>query len=137
MTRAVVAFSFLLAAMLVPAQIRGPRKIDPQAQLIRYYHEFPDRYIRVSKESWQYSQPTKTAVHAFTLNNTATVPYCEIEVRFTYQDDKGATVATVKQSIPGILQPYRPAGQKDLRVKPVPDKAVNAVVSVSKALVCR
>ena len=137
MQRAAVAFSCILAAMTGSAQIRGPQKIDPQAQLIKYYRQYPDRYIRISKESWRYNQRTGMAQHSFTLNNTATVPYCEIEMRFAYQDEKGATIVTQAHPIAGILQPYRPVEQKNVTLKRIPNKAVNVVVTVSKALVCR
>jgi hypothetical protein len=133
---AAVAFSCVVLVLSASAQTHRPQKIDPQAQMMQYYRQYPDRYIRISKESWQYAQATRLALHSFTLNNTAVVPYCEIEMRFSYQDEKGAAVATMTQSIPGILQPYRPE-QKDVKLKAVPPKAVNVVVSVSKALVCR
>lgn len=134
---AALAFSCILLVMSVPAQIRGPRKIDPQAQLMQYYKQYPDRYIRVSKESWKYTSVSRMAVHSFTLNNTATVPYCEVEMKFSYQDDDGKTLATMTQVIPGILQPYRPVELKGIRVKPISAKAANMILSVSKALICR
>ncbi len=135
--RVVTALSCIFMAASGSSQIHGPQKIDPQAQLMKYYRQYPDRYIRISKESWRYNEKTRAAQHSFTLNNTAMVPYCEIQVRFEYQDEKGTTIATQSQQVAGILQPYRPVQQKDLTLKAIPARAVNVVVSVSRALVCR
>ncbi len=135
--RVVTAFSCIFLAISGFGQARRPQKIDPQAQLFSYYRQYPDRYIRISQESWRYNQRTRVAQHSFTLNNTAMVPYCEIRIRFEYKDEKGATLLTQSQQLAGILQPYRPVQQKDVTLKAVPAPAVNVVVSVDKALVCR
>ncbi len=135
-----VFLSLILITGLIGAawpQSRTPAKRDPQTQILQYYREYPDRYIRLSKESWYYDQIARTAVHSFTLQNTATVPYCEVQVKFAYQDEKGVTLVTQSQEIPGILQPYRPVDLKAFKVKGVNNKASNVVLTVSKALICR
>ena len=66
-------------------QGRLPRKPDPAAQLLNYYRKYPERYIRITDETWKYDQRAHSALHSLTLKNTASASYYGIEVRFEYQ----------------------------------------------------
>ncbi len=113
------------------------RRVDPQAQLLQYYRQYPDRYIRVSKESWKYEEKSRIALHSFTLRNTATVGYCEIEISFVYQASGGKTLHTEHVKLPDLLGALRTIDVNQLKVQKVPRGAETAIVRVAKALICR
>ena len=113
------------------------RKVDPQAQILEYYRQYPERYLRISKETWQYDQRSRTAFHSFTIKNTATVPYTGIELRFSYESSAGQKLKAEIVKIDGTLTAFAARELKHLRVKNVPASAVNVVVSVEKAAAVR
>ncbi len=119
------------------SQSRKPRGVDPQAQILQYYRQYPDRYIRVSKESWKYEDKSRVALHSFTLRNTATVGYCEIEISIVYQTSSEKTLHTEHVKLPDILGALRTIDVNQLKVQKVPRGAETAVVRVTKALICR
>jgi hypothetical protein len=116
-------------------QRRLAQKPSPQAQLLAYYRDYPDRYIRISKESWRYLQGTRTAYHSFTLRNIATVPYNAIEVRLSYQDSDGKTLQTQTVKIPGVLAAGGTMEVKDIAVKRVPAASERVLVGLARALI--
>jgi hypothetical protein len=139
----------LLAALLVVAykaamwvrplgrvdQAQFLKKKDPVAQVHEYYRDYPERYIRVGKESWKYLQNTGSAVHAFTLTNTATVAYHKIEVRLTYQSGAGETLRTEVLAVTGTLPVMGTLPVAGLEVTRVPAQAEQVVIRVERASV--
>ncbi len=113
-------------------QKRQSQKLSPQEQILQYYREYPDRYIRVFKVTWQYEQFSKKSFHSFSLRNSATVPYQEIEVSISYQAD-GKTLQTQNVKIPGVLGPGGTMEVKKIEVKGVPSASQDALITVSKA----
>ncbi len=109
------------------------RKIDPQTQILQYYRQFPDRYIRVTKETWQYVDVSRTAFHSFTLKNSATVAYQEIEIRFSYESSGGKVLNAQVIKMPGILAGLGTLRFEKFKVKNVPNSAINAVLTVVNA----
>ncbi len=118
-------------------QRRQARRVDPQAQLLQYYRQYPDRYIRVSKESWKYEEKSRIALHSFTLRNTASVGYCEIEISIVYQTSSDKTLHTEHFKLPDLLGPLCSIDVRQQKVKNVPRGAETAIVRVTKALICR
>lgn len=106
---------------------RGPTILD-------YYRQYPDRYIRVENESWQFDTGTLTATHSFSLRNLATVAYKEIVVRFTYEAPSGKILLTRDIKIAGQLQSQGTMNLKKIKVTGVPTATKSAVLVVSKAL---
>lgn len=129
------ALALFVSAPVV--QSHASRKPDPQAQLLDYYRRYPDRYILVSTQTWKYDFPARTAIHSFTLRNTASVGYCDIEVSFNYQAASGKSMQTQVVKIQGILEALRTLEARRIKVKGAPDTAEIALVSVVKASVCR
>ncbi|NWG13438.1 MAG: hypothetical protein HXY20_07900 [Acidobacteria bacterium] len=113
------------------------RRLDPQTQLLEYYRQYPDRYIRVSKESWKYEERSRTALHSFTLRNTASVRYCDVELSFNYLTPGGKVLHIEQVKLPNPLEALRSVDIFQLKVKKVPGGAETAVVRVAKALICR
>lgn len=127
----------ILPASAPAGQSRTSRKPDPQAQLLEYYRRYPDRYILVSNQTWKYDFVVRAAVHSFTLQNKATVGYCDIEVSFNYQSASGKTIQTQVVKVQGILEALRTLDARRVKVKRAPDTAEAVLVGVVKATVCR
>jgi hypothetical protein len=111
------------------------KKKDPLVQVHEYYRDYPERYIRIGKESWKYLQKTRTAVHAFTLTNTATVAYRDIEVRLTYQSAGGGTLRTEVVKVPGRLAVGGMLPISGLEVTKVPPQSEIVVARLERAAV--
>jgi hypothetical protein len=134
----VILFSYYAVPILPPdliEQRRQSQKLSPEAQLLIYYRQYPDRYIRVSKESWQYDQSSRSAFHSFTLKNTAGVAYYAIEVLVSYQRSDGKILYTQAVKIPGTLAPYGTLEVKKITVKHVPAASESVLIGVAKALI--
>ncbi len=119
------------------AQRRVPRRPTAEEVLQDYYRQYPDRYIRVSKESWHYDEKSHAATHSFILTNTANATYSDMQVRFTYQTGKGKTLYTQTLSVQGTLSPYKTLAVKGMKVKDVPVSAEIVLVVIAKASVHR
>jgi hypothetical protein len=117
-------------------QRRSPQKVDAAAQILEYYRKYPDRYIRLSEESWQYSEKSRCAYHSFTLRNTATLPYYGIEVRISYQTSHGKELKSEVVKIEGALPALGKLAVRDIKVRQVPP-AAKAVTAIVKAVVYR
>jgi hypothetical protein len=126
-----------LIACTVSGQRPASRRPDPHAQLLDYYRRYPDRYIQVSKQTWSYDFVERTAIHSFTLRNTASVGYCDIQVSFKYQAANGKSMQTQVVKVPGILEALQKLDVRRVKVKGAPDSAETVLVSVAKATVCR
>jgi len=126
-----------LTADLYPNQKRLPPKPDPATQLLDYYRKYPDRYIRISEESWKLDLSTRvggalSAVHSLTLKNIARATYHAIEVRFSYQTSSGKELFARSAKIEGELGPLT-TRKITVRVAGVPQAAEKVVTSVVKA----
>jgi hypothetical protein len=131
---AVLAMIIHIYAAARAEQTRPSRRPDPQTQLLNNYRKYPDRYIRISGESWKYDEDTKTASHSFALKNIAGVAYSGIEIRASYMDPNGKTMQKQVLKIPGILSPYQTKKFKGIKTRNVPaasDQALLAVITAS------
>jgi hypothetical protein len=131
------AVTSTLFASTVFGQSRASRRPDPHAQLLDYYRRYPDRYIQVSKQTWKYDFVARVAIHSFTLRNTASVGYCDIEVSFEYQAAGGKSMQKQVVKVPGILEALQKLDVRRVKVKGAPDSAETVLVSVTRATVCR
>jgi hypothetical protein len=59
-----------------------------------------------------------------------------MEVRISYQTEKGSPLSTRSLKLPGSLAPYKKTVLKHLTVKNVPGSPGSAVVEIAKASVC-
>jgi len=130
------------AAMRIPplplesvAQSRQMKKPDPQAQLMEYYRQYPDRYLRIANETWAYDPVSRIAFHSFTIRNIATVAYDAIEVNFSYQASTGKVLLTRTVKIAGPLAAFTTMDIKRMKVTGVPVTTKTVVTTVAKALV--
>ena len=126
----------IIAGCLQPGvgQRLPSRKPDPQQQLLEYYRRYPDRYIRISKESWVFAKQTREAFHSFTLTNLAGIGYSEIELQVAYQNRAGQSLQTQTLKLTGFLNPLGTMQVKQLKVKKVPAACDKAVLTVTKAV---
>jgi hypothetical protein len=125
-----------LATASAVSQQRRPPRLDPSAQLLQYYRQFPERYIRITDSKWEHSAASHEASHSLSLLNTATVSYCALELRITYQTEKGTSLCTRSLKLPGTLAPFKKTALKYLTVKNVQGSPDSAVVEIAKAVVC-
>jgi len=130
------------AAMWIPplpvdgvAQTRSMKKPDRQAQLMGYYREYPDRYLRITDETWLYDPVSRTALHSFSIRNIAMAAYTSIEVTFSYQTSTGKVLLIRTVKIPGQLAASATLAVKKLKVTGVPAATKTVVTTVAKALV--
>jgi len=124
-------------AVLYSQQKRPAPRPDPAAQLLNYYRKYPDRYIRISEETWKLEPATQvrgqlSAVHTLTLKNVARATYRDIEVRFSYQTLSGKELFARTTRIQGELGPLT-TRQFRIRVAGVPQSAEKVVTTISKA----
>ena len=113
-------------------QQRQLQRLSPQEQILQYYREYPERYIRVFKETWTYERTSKRSFHSFSLRNSATVSYHAIEMSFTYQAG-GKTLQTQTLKIPGVLAPGATMEVNKIEVKGVPAASQSVLIVVTKA----
>ena len=124
-------------AVLYSQQKRPAPRPDPAAQLLDYYRKYPDRYIRISEESWKLEPGTQlhgqlSAVHTLTLKNVSRASYRAIEVRFSYQTLGGKELFARTTRIEGELGPLA-TRQFRIRVASVPQSAEKVVSTITKA----
>ena len=114
---------------------RGAQQsMDPQLRVLQSYGRYPERYLRISRESWKYEKKSQTAFHSFTLINTAAVRYRDIRVRIRYQTDAGKVLSEQTIQIPEVIGPSTALQLNQLRVKGVPAAAEAAVLSLMSAV---
>ncbi len=134
---AILALAYKAALWIQPLsgfeQSPHGRKIDPQTQILQYYRQYSERYIRITKETWQYEEISRTAVHSFTLRNSATVAYQEIEIRLNYESSSGKVLYTQVTKVPGTLAALGTKKVENIKVKNVPGAAINVVLTVTTA----
>ena len=116
------------------AQRHPPQKVDASAQILEYYRKYPDRYVRISDESWQYSEKSRVAYHSFTLRNSATIPYSAIEVRISYQTPSGKELKAELVKVEGVLPALGRLAVRELKVKQVPP-AAKIIMTVAAAAI--
>jgi len=122
----------MLIALWAWALVQAP---GATGRLIENYRQYPDRYIRILDESWKLDPAGTTATHSFTLKNTAGVAYSDVTLRIAYQNSAGKDLQVQSLKIPGILKAYEIKKIKDFKVKNVPEKSDQAVISIAKALI--
>jgi hypothetical protein len=105
-------------------------KVDPKTRINEYYVRYPESYIRLSKESWQYDSAGGTAHHKFTLANRATVRYDSIRIELTYQSSAGKTLHCETISLPGTLEASGSMEISGLEVKHVPPASETVLIRV-------
>jgi len=105
-------------------------KVDPKVRVREYYARYPESYIRVSKESWQYLSTLKTAHHKFTLTNQATVSYDSIRIELTYQSAAGKAIHRETITLPGTLEASGSMEVSSLEVKHVPPDSDTVLIRV-------
>ncbi len=118
-------------------QRRAVQRPDPQKQLLQYYTQYPERYLRIADEKWQYDPASQAAFHSFSLRNIATLAYTNIEVNFDYEGRDGKVLLKRTAKIPGVLETGRTLEVKRLKIANVPRTVSNVVASVAKAVVVR
>lgn len=131
-----VAYKWSTRVLPLPIdQAKTWKKKTPEAQIQDYYRQYPESYIRISKETWQFDPGPRIAFHSFTLKNTAGVSYSEIEVRFSYESASGKTIQTQVVKIPGTLSAQGTREVKRIKVTDVPAASSRVLMSVAKASV--
>lgn len=110
-------------------------KVDPKVRVREYYTQYPESYIRISKESWRYDSNSGTAHHKFTLTNQATVNYDNIRIELTYQSATGRAVHSETIALPGRLEVSGSMEISDLKVKKVPRDSDTVLIRVAGATV--
>ena len=118
-------------------QARRPVRPDPQSQLLHYYLEYPDRYLRISDEKWYFDPASRVASHSFTINNIATLAYSGIEVAITYEGSNGKTLLTRTAKIPGVIAAFKTLEVKKIKIQGVPKDTANAVITIAKGVIVR
>jgi hypothetical protein len=118
-------------------QARRQGRPDPQAQLLQYYTQFPDRYLRIADEKWGFNPASRVASHSFTIHNIATLAYAAIEITITYEGSDGKILLTRTAKIPGVIAAFKTLEAKQIKVQGVPPNAANAVITIAKAVVVR
>jgi len=130
---ALAGFLMLGFTICVP-QDRPARGPDPQTQVLENYRRYPDRYIRISDETWKYDVKSHSALHSFTMKNNAGVAYSDIEIRLTYQDSNGKTLQNQILKIPGVLGIAEIRKIKDMKVRNVPAESEQVLLTIAKGL---
>jgi hypothetical protein len=130
---ALAGFLMLGFTICIP-QDRTLRRPDPQTQVLDNYRRYPDRYIRISGETWKYDVKSRSALHSFTLKNNAGVAYSDIEIRLIYQDSKGKTLQSQILKIPGVLGIAEIRKIKDMKAMNVPAGSEQVLLTVAKGL---
>lgn len=118
-------------------QARWQGRPDYQAQLLQYYTQYPDRYLRIANEKWSLDSVSGVAFHSFTIHNIATLAYSAIEVTITYEGSNGKVLLTRTAKIPGVLAPSKILEVKRVKITGVPQTTANAVITIAKAVIVR
>jgi hypothetical protein len=113
-------------------QAKTWKEKSPEAQIQDYYRQYPESYIHISQEIWPLDPASRTALHSFTLKNTAQVSYSDIETRFTYESSSGKTLQSQMVKLPGTPFPGATSGIKTVRVRNVPTASACVLMSVAK-----
>ena len=133
-----VAYKWSTRILPLPIdQAKTWKKKSPEAQIQDYYRQYPESYIRISKETWQFDPGNRTAFHSFTLKNTAGVSYSEVEIRFSYQSANEKTIQTRVVKIPGTLPAQGTRDVKRIKVTDLPAASAHVLMSVAKASVSK
>jgi len=105
-------------------------KVDPKTRAGEYYAQYPESYIRISRESWRYDSGSGTAYHKFTLTNQATVGYDSIRIELTYKSAAGKAVRSETITLPGRLEASGSREISNLRVEHVPPDSDTALLRI-------
>ena len=132
---AAIGFTALALPFARAEQARPPLKVDPQTQRLNYYRQYPERYIRISDESWKIDEISRTASHSFKLTNTAGVAYSNIEIRVSYLNADCKTLQSAVLKIQGVLGPYSKMQVQKMKAKNVSKVSDTALLAVAKATV--
>jgi len=105
-------------------------KVDPKTRAREYYAQYPESYIRISRESWRYDSGSGTAYHKFTLTNQAMVGYDSIRIELTYKSAAGKAVRSETITLPGRLEASGSREISNLKVKHVPPDSDTALLRI-------
>ena len=108
-----------------------------QTQLLQYYTQYPDRYLRIANEKWDFNAVSRITSHSFTIHNIATLAYSGIEVTITFEGPDGKTLLIRTAKIPGVIESFKTLEVKQIKITGVPKTAANAVVTIAKAVIVR
>src|SRR5688572_20251569 len=131
---AILLVAYKWSARILPLpidQAKTWKKKTPEAQIQDYYRQYPESYIRISKETWQFDPGNRTAFHSFTLKNTAGVSYSEIEIRFSYQSAGGKTIQTQSVKLPGTVPAQGSREVRRIKVTNLPAATSNVLMNVA------
>ena len=134
---ALSGFAVRLSPAQAPARNRTPRPEDVQAQLLNYYRQYPDRYLRVEKHTWILDPKSHISYHTLTLRNNAGVAYGDIEICFSFQTEDGKTRGTQTVKISGRVAPYQTFSVSRLPVKNTRSDCDTVTGRVAAAVVYR
>ncbi len=109
------------------------RKVDPETQVLDYYRQYPESYIRLGKETWRYDESSGSAFHSFVLENKATIAYSAIRLQIRYESSGGKLLEARAIDIPGTLPALGSLEVKGIEVKHVPASAQRILVEVTVA----
>jgi hypothetical protein len=130
--------SYTVATRVMPLSARQvQKKLSAEEQTQIYYRQYPEGYLRISKESWRYEESSRKATHTLTLTNTSKVAYGGIELLFRYQDASMKYIKTRQVKIPGKIAPGGTLKIRNLEIEGVPAEALNVVASIAKAEVSK
>ncbi len=139
-----ITCSLALGALLLPCSLaqttpprRGKSPEEVQNQLLSYYRQYPERYLRVEKHTWFLDANSKVSYHTFTLRSNAGVAYGDIEVTFDFQtgDGKSRGIRTVK--VPGRIAPYQTLAVRRFAVKDSRQDCESVTATVARAAIYR
>jgi hypothetical protein len=140
---ALIILAYKAATRVLPLPVekveqgRRQGRPDPQAQLLHQYLEYPDRYLRIADEKWEFDPASRVAFHSFTIHNIATLSYAAIEVTITYEGPDGRVLLTRTAKIPGVIAAFKGLEVKRIKITGIPKTTANAAIKIAKAVIVR
>jgi hypothetical protein len=131
---AMIYSGYKVATRVMPLPVKQvQKKLSAEEQTRVYYRQYPEGYLRISKESWRYEEHQRKAFHSLILTNTSKVAYNEIELLFRYQDASKKFIKTHNVKLRETAKPGGTINIRDLEIDGVPPEALSVVASVAKA----
>ncbi len=131
---AMIYSGYKVATRVMPLPVKPvQKKLSMEEQTRVYYQQYPEGYLRISKETWRYEEHLRKAIHSLTLTNTSKIAYGGIGLLFRYQDASMKYIKTCNVNVRGVIEPGGTLNIRDLETDGVPPEAVSVVASVAKA----